>query len=54
MRSKIIGQELSEVIGMVNELNDKTGKLHIQVVGQTLHAADLNRYCICEEALNIM
>lgn len=53
MRSEIIGQELSEVIGMVNELNDKTGKLHVQVVGQSLHTADLKRYCICQEALNV-
>lgn len=53
MRSEIIGQELSEVIGMVNELNDKTGKLHMQVVGQSLHTADLKRYCICQEALNV-
>jgi len=41
MRSEILRQELSEVIGMVNELYDKTGKLHMQVICQTLRTADL-------------
>lgn len=41
MRSRILGWELSEAIEMVNKLNDQAGKLHMQVIPQVLHTADL-------------
>lgn len=54
MRSRILGWELSRVIGMVNKHNDKIERLHKQVTLQILYIKDLKCCCIYQEDLSIM